>query len=137
MSGLDVERVARAVVRVEPAIVEGDDFSIVAFGSGSIVDRRGLILTNFPCDRSGDRARRDFDCGDRERWMSGRGRSLLPRCKWRMPRWIWRCCGSCRIWRETRSRRRSLNLTEIAQGDSSAVSVVRSGIGVRVSGHRR
>ena len=44
---LDVERIARSVVRVEPAIVEDGDFSIVAFGSGSIVDRRGLILTNF------------------------------------------------------------------------------------------
>lgn len=44
---LDVERIARSVVRVEPAIVEDGDFSIVAFGTGSIIDRRGLILTNF------------------------------------------------------------------------------------------
>lgn len=44
---LDVERIARSVVRVETALVEDGDFSIVAFGSGSIVDRRGLILTNF------------------------------------------------------------------------------------------
>ena len=44
---LDVERIARSVVRVEPALIEGGDFSTLAFGSGSIVDRRGLILTNF------------------------------------------------------------------------------------------
>ncbi len=44
---LDVERIARSVVRVEPALIEGRDFSTLAFGSGSIVDRRGLILTNF------------------------------------------------------------------------------------------
>ncbi len=44
---LDVERIARSVVRVEPAVFEDGDFSIVAFGTGSIVDRRGLILTNF------------------------------------------------------------------------------------------
>ena len=38
---------SRSVVRIEPALIENGDFSIVAFGSGSIVDRRGLILTNF------------------------------------------------------------------------------------------
>ena len=44
---LNVEEVSRAIVRVEPAERIGDDFSILAFGSGSIIDASGLILTNF------------------------------------------------------------------------------------------
>jgi S1-C subfamily serine protease len=44
---LDEKRVSQAVVRVETAIRIGDDLSIVAFGSGSIIDASGLILTNY------------------------------------------------------------------------------------------
>ena len=44
---LDVERVPRAVVRVEPTARIGNDLTILAFGSGSIIDASGLILTNF------------------------------------------------------------------------------------------
>ena len=43
---LDVERVPRAVVRVEPTARIGNDLTILAFGSGSIIDASGLILTN-------------------------------------------------------------------------------------------
>jgi len=41
---LDVERIARAIVRIEAA---AGDLSVLAFGSGTIIDADGLILTNF------------------------------------------------------------------------------------------
>jgi len=44
---LDVERVSRAVVRVETAVRRGGGFELLGFGSGSIIDPQGLILTNF------------------------------------------------------------------------------------------
>lgn len=46
-AGLDVERTGRAVVRVETALLADDDPQIIGFGTGSIVDPSGLILTNF------------------------------------------------------------------------------------------
>ena len=44
---LDVERVSRAVVRVETAVRRGGGFDSLGFGSGSIIDPQGLVLTNF------------------------------------------------------------------------------------------
>ena len=47
--GLDVEAVSRAVVRVETALGQPGSagFQTIGFGTGSIVDPSGLILTNF------------------------------------------------------------------------------------------
>ena len=50
--GLDVEAVSRAVVRVETARVQPSSsgaggFQTIGFGTGSIIDPSGLILTNF------------------------------------------------------------------------------------------
>ena len=44
---LDVGAVSRAVVRVETARARGSSFETIGFGSGSIIDPRGLVLTNF------------------------------------------------------------------------------------------
>jgi hypothetical protein len=46
-AGLDVEAVSRSIVRVEPAELLDNDYSVVVFGSGSILDADGLILTSF------------------------------------------------------------------------------------------
>ncbi len=44
---LDVERVGRAVVRVEPANQTSSGLVVASFGSGSIIDAGGFVLTNW------------------------------------------------------------------------------------------